>query len=99
MYSDKALMEHTVVVDLIGGCTTLSCETLQIKYIEYPYPELTAKGIKEVIINYKHFSKSEMNIDVIVVDNRPEEENYNDLKAKESQEFKKDRNSMLTGKM
>ena len=64
--------EHTVTIDEIGGATVMNCETLQIRNVEYPYTELTGEGIKEAITHYKHMSKEDMNIDVKVIDNRPD---------------------------
>ena len=94
------MVEHTVLVDMIGGTIVLSSETLQIRNIEYSYPELTKEGIIDTLTNYKYFSKEDIeNMGIIVVDNRPkEEENYNEVKNRESQEFKRDRNSLKVEK-
>jgi len=91
--------EHTVTIDEVGGAIVMNCETLQIKNVEYPYANLTPKGIKEAIIHYKHMSKEETNIDVRVIDNRPEPVNFNEQRAQESKEFKKNNNSMNAAKM
>jgi len=93
------MTEHTVYVNSIGGGTTLSCESLQIKNIEYPHKELTPKGIIDTIIKYKYLTEADKDMDILVIDNRPEEENYNTQRAKESTEIKRRRNDMTTAKM
>jgi len=99
MYGKSAMIEHTVYVSSIGGGTTLSCESLQIKNIEYPHKELTKEGIIDTIVKYKYLTEADKDMDILVVDNRPKEENYNEQRAKESTEIKKRRNDMTTARM
>lgn len=89
---------HDVFVDSIGGTTTLSCEALQIKTIEYPFAELNAEGIKNCILKYKFLTEKDVNFNLNIIDNRPEPVDYNKQRAKESKEFKKNNNSMKTPK-
>ncbi len=90
--------EHTVFIDTIGGTTVLSCQELGIKNIEYPHKEMTEEGIKETILTYK-FMKKDAEFDINIIDDRPEPENYNEMRERESKQFKKNRNDMKAAKM
>ena len=83
----------------MGGTTVLSCETLQIKNIEFPYPKVNEETIKKTILHYKYLNEEEAKFDLVIVDNRAPLENYNKKREEESKEFKKGRNDMTTAKM
>lgn len=93
------MVEHTIFLDLMGGTKVLSCEALGIKNIEYPYGKVTEEGIKDAILKYKHIAEEGANFDLVVINNIPPAENYNEVKNRESKEFKKSRNDMKAAKM
>lgn len=93
------MVEHTVILDLIGGTKTLSCEALNIKNIEYPHDKVTAEGIKETLLKYKHLKEEETKFDVIIIDNRPPSQNFNEQRAEESKNYKEKRNALKPDKM
>lgn len=76
----------------MGGASVMNCEALQIKNVEYPYPELSADGIKKAILNYKFLKEDEANFDVKVIDTRVDDtvdkESYHDKRDREAKEFK-----------
>lgn len=93
------MVEHTVILDIMGGTKVLTCEALAIKNIEYHHNEVTVEGIKDTILAYKYLKEDEAKFDIVVVDNRPPSQNFNEQRDKESKEFKKSRNDMKTAKM
>ena len=92
-------MEHTVIVDTFGGTTVLSCIVLNIQNIEYPFKELDVQGIKKTILDYKYLKEEDANFDLIVIDNRPEPENFNEQRDKESKDFTKNRNELIAKRL
>ena len=93
------MVEHTVVIDSIGGATIMTCEALQIKNVEYPYKEFNVEGVKNAILDYKYMTEKHADFDLVIVDNRPAEpENYNKKKEEESKIYKKDHNNMKAPK-
>jgi len=92
------MVEHTVIVESIGGATVLSCEALQFKNIEYGFSEVTPEGIKKRVLEYKMMSEKNADFDLVVVDNRPEPRPYHEIQAEESKIFKKSNNSMSVPK-
>jgi len=93
------MTEHTIIIGSMGGTTVLSCETLQIKNIEFPFGEVNEETIKKTILDYKYLNEKDAKFDLVIIDNRPPSENYNEKKARESKEFKKSRNDMTAAKM
>lgn len=87
------MVEHTVILDIIGGTIALSCPTLRILNIEMPV-EPTAENIKKRILEYKHETEEHADFDLVIVDNRPKEENFNEKRARESKQFNKSHNQM-----
>ena len=85
--------EHTVIIDTIGGAFTLSCPTLGITHIEMPW-EINAENIKKRILEYKHETEDHADFDLVIVDNRPPEENFNEQKARQSKELNKNHNRL-----
>ncbi len=92
------MVEHIVIIDSLGGTNVLSCETLGIKTIECPYHDLTVENIKKTILDYKYMKEEEANFDLRIQDVRAEPENYNDVKTRESKEFKKGQNDLFASK-
>jgi len=85
--------EHTVIIDTIGGTTVLTCQALNINNIEMPF-EINAENVKRRILEYKHDTEEHANYDLVIVDNRPPLENFNEKRAKESKILSKNRNRM-----
>ncbi|MHA2052620.1 MAG: hypothetical protein ACW99F_03380 [Candidatus Hodarchaeales archaeon] len=87
------MVEHTVILDRIGGANALSCPTLRILNIEMPW-EPTAENIQKRILEYTHETEEHADFDLVIVDNRPPEENFNEKKARESKQFNKNHNTL-----
>ena len=87
--------EHIVIVDSIGGANVLTCEALGIKSIECPYRDLTVENVKKTILDYKYMKEEDANFDLRIQDARPEPENYNEQKDRESKEFKAKRDNLF----
>lgn len=92
------MTEHAVIVDNLGGTTVLSCEALQIKNIEYPHREVTTDGVKETILKHKFLKEENCNFDIVIIDNRPEPEDYHKVKAEEQQSQRNRKDKLFTSK-
>ncbi len=90
--------EHIVIINSIGGTNVISCEALGIKTIECPYHDLNVENIKKTILEYKYLKEEEANFDLKIQDARPEPENYNEVKERESKEMKAKRNDLFASK-
>lgn len=89
------VVEHVVIIDSIGGTAVLSCPTLDIKSIEFPFKEITIETIKKTILDYKYLKEEDANFDLIVKDNRPEPVNFNKQRAEESKAYKAKRDDSM----
>ena len=89
---------HIVIIDSIGGANVLTCAALDIKAIECPYRDLNVENIKKTILDYKYMKEEDAEFDLTIQDSRPEPENYNDVKERESKEFKAKRNNLFASK-
>ena len=87
--------EYIVIIDSIGGANVISCPSLGIKTIECPYRDITVENVKKTILDYKYLKEEDANFDLKIQDARPEPENYNDVKERESKEFKAKRNNLF----
>ena len=87
--------EHIVTIDSIGGANVISCPDLGIKTIECPYRDLNVENIKKTILDYKYMKEEDANFDLRIQDARPEPENYNAVKERESKEFKAKRQNII----
>lgn len=92
------MTEHTVIIESIGGATVLSCQALGIRNIEHPYAPITAESIKKTILDYKYLKEENCGFDLIIIDNRPEPEDFNKVRDRESKQQKKQNNSMRAPK-
>jgi hypothetical protein len=87
------MIEHTVLLDTIGGAFTLTCPTLRIINIEMPF-EPTAENIKKRILEYLHETEEHADFNLVIVDNRPPVENFNEARARQSKELNKNHNRL-----
>ena len=78
-------MIHQVFIDRVGGGMVLTCESLQLKCVEYPYKELNEEGIIKTITHFKSLGKKQAeDLEVEVTDRRSPEENFNEQRKRES---------------
>ncbi len=83
-------MEHEIVVNSVGGATTISSKALNFYNIEHS-GGLTHENIKATILRQLVIPADDprANFTMKVIDQRPEkEENYNEKRKKESLEHK-----------
>lgn len=79
----------------MGGAYVLTCQSLGINNIEFPFKEVNEKTVKKTILDYKYMKEEDANFDLVIVDNRPKvEPNFNKLKAEQSKELNKNRNRL-----
>lgn len=94
--STKTPVEHTVILDSMGGCNVLSCETLVIKNIEHPYGEPTEQSIKKTIMDFKFITdEKDAPFNIRVIDIRPPEKNFNRLKEEQSKAMPRRKTNFL----
>ena len=89
-------LEHEVSVDRIGGTTVISCKALDFYNLELQ-GNVTEEDIRNSILRQKHIKPDEARAQftVKIVDNRPEhEDNFNELRRKESLEYKQKRHTI-----
>lgn len=78
-------MAHQVYIDRIGGGMVLTCESLQLKNVEYSYKELTDEGVQKTIMHFKALGKKEAEeLEVDVIDRRGKEPDFTEQREKES---------------
>ena len=87
--------EHTAIIDSMGGAYVLTCITLGITNIEFPFKEINEETVKKTILDYKYMKEEDADFDLVIVDNRPKvEPNFNEVKAKQSRELNKNHNKL-----
>jgi len=91
--------EHIIIINSMGGATALSCQSLGINNIEFPYAELTGEAVKKTILDYLFVKEADVDYDLVIVDNRPPEKKFNEQREKESKEFKKANNQLFSSRM
>lgn len=89
---------HVVIIESIGGANVITCAALGIKSVECPYRDLTIENIKKTILDYKYLKEEDAEFDLTIQDSRSEPENYNQVKERESKEFKAKRDNLFASK-
>ena len=95
MLQGEVMTEHTVIIDTFGGSFVLTCPTLGITNIEFPFKKVDAENVKRTILDYKYLKEEDADFDLVIVDNRPVEENFNEKRARESKQFNKNNNRLI----
>jgi len=86
-------VEHQIILEELGGADVISCPALGFKHIEHS-GKINDYDVKLTVLNYLRISQDDpkANFEVQIVDNRPPQENFNELRRRESLEHKHKRN-------